>query len=336
MRRLDRRGALKLLGGLALAPLCACGGRRAVLAEPADPRPDRRSGRRHAGRADARDRRGGEDAPRHADPRQPLAARPAAIAVDVVKIAPPDGHTLLLGTAGMMTMFPNAYAKLGYDPVKDFVPIVNAASFELAMTIASVVPATTLAQFVAWARTQGPDGANVSFALLRRRHAVALPRRDAQSRRRPEDGPRAVPRLDAGAPGRDGRQHPGLLRHRRRRADDAAERPHQGARDQRREALAADAVGADLRRARLQDVIASAWFAYYAPAQDAAADRRHAAQRVHRRRSTRARCASSCSSTACIRSATGPSALLKTMRDDTERWGRDHARRQLQRPPTEA
>ena len=38
------------------------------------------------------------------------------IAVDTVKQAPPDGYTLLLGTASMMTMFPHAYKKLNYDP----------------------------------------------------------------------------------------------------------------------------------------------------------------------------------------------------------------------------
>lgn len=86
------------------------------------------------------------------------------IAVDTVKAAEPDGYTLLLGTAGMMTMFPSAYKKLSYDPVKDFVPIVNAASFELAMCVHSAVPAATLKEFVAWAKTQGADGANVSFA----------------------------------------------------------------------------------------------------------------------------------------------------------------------------
>jgi len=37
------------------------------------------------------------------------------IAAAVVKAAEPDGYTLLLGTAGMMTMFPSAYKKLGYD-----------------------------------------------------------------------------------------------------------------------------------------------------------------------------------------------------------------------------
>jgi len=85
------------------------------------------------------------------------------IAVDVVKNAEPDGHTLLLGTAGMMTMFPNAYKNLSYDPLKDFAPIINAASFELAMMVHKDVPANTLAEFVAWAKTQGPQGSKVSF-----------------------------------------------------------------------------------------------------------------------------------------------------------------------------
>ncbi|MET0311693.1 MAG: tripartite tricarboxylate transporter substrate binding protein [Burkholderiaceae bacterium] len=83
------------------------------------------------------------------------------IAAEAVKNAEPDGHTLLLGTAGMMTMFPNAYRSLSYDPMKDFAPIINAASFELALVVHRDVPANSLAEFVAWAKAQG---SKVSFA----------------------------------------------------------------------------------------------------------------------------------------------------------------------------
>ncbi|VWX62182.1 conserved exported hypothetical protein [Burkholderiales bacterium 8X] len=83
------------------------------------------------------------------------------IAVEAVKTAPPDGRTLLLGTASMMTMFPSAYKNLSYDPFKDFVPIVNAARFELALVVHKDVPANTLAEFVAWAKLQGDK---LSFA----------------------------------------------------------------------------------------------------------------------------------------------------------------------------
>lgn len=86
------------------------------------------------------------------------------IAAEAVKGAEPDGHTLLLGTASLMTMFPHAYPKLGYDPFKDFVPLVNAASFELALVAHQSVPANTLAEFVAWAKTQGTQGDQLSFA----------------------------------------------------------------------------------------------------------------------------------------------------------------------------
>ena len=77
------------------------------------------------------------------------------LAVETVKNAEPDGHTLLLDPMSLMTMFPSAYKKLNYDPFADFIPIINAASFELAPCVHSSVPANNLSEFVAWAKTQG-------------------------------------------------------------------------------------------------------------------------------------------------------------------------------------
>lgn len=83
------------------------------------------------------------------------------IAVEAVKTAQPDGHTLLLGTAGMMTMYPSAYRNLSYNPIKDFLPLVNAARFELALVVHKDVPANTLPEFITWAKAQGDK---LSFA----------------------------------------------------------------------------------------------------------------------------------------------------------------------------
>ncbi len=91
------------------------------------------------------------------------------IAVEAVKNAPPDGRTLLLGTASMMTMFPSAYRQLSYDPFKDFVPIINAARFELALVVHQDVPANTLPEFIAWARRRATSSASPPTAPARPR-----------------------------------------------------------------------------------------------------------------------------------------------------------------------
>jgi len=156
----DRRQAIAALGGLALAPLALLARAQAftpgqpikvLIGVPAGGTQDVLT---RAIAEQVRDTLG----PLIVDNRSGAAGR---IAVEAVKTAPPDGRTLLLGTASMMTMFPSAYRQLSYDPIKDFVPIINAARFELALVVHKDVPANTLAEFIAWAKAQGDK---LSFA----------------------------------------------------------------------------------------------------------------------------------------------------------------------------
>jgi tripartite-type tricarboxylate transporter receptor subunit TctC len=185
------------------------------------------------------------------------------IAVETVKAAEPDGHTLLLGTAGLMTMFPHAYP--GWATTRcDFAPLVNAARFELALVVHQSVPAQTLAEFLAWARTQAAGRA--AELCLHGAGTLAFSGRDAQPRRRPAHAARAVQGLDPGAPGRDGRHGAGVFRHRRRRPVHAAPgrvRVLATSGSQRSPALPAVPSFVELG---FPEVIATAWFAYFAPA----------------------------------------------------------------------
>lgn len=70
----------------------------------------------------------------------------------VVAGADPDGYTLLLNQAGSLTIAPSLY-KLDYDPLKAFAPIgIVAASPEI-LTVNPSVPAKSLAEFIAYAKS---------------------------------------------------------------------------------------------------------------------------------------------------------------------------------------
>jgi tripartite-type tricarboxylate transporter receptor subunit TctC len=83
--------------------------------------------------------------------------RPGAaghIAAQEVARATPDGTTLLFGEVGQLAMAPSTYARLPYDPARDFAPVAEVASIEFAFVIPAALPPTDLAGFVAWARSQ--------------------------------------------------------------------------------------------------------------------------------------------------------------------------------------
>jgi len=72
-----------------------------------------------------------------------------------VKAAAPDGNTLLMTPLANMVAFPHSYSKLDYDPFKDYVPVAHVASFQIAFGVGAQVPARTLADYVALAKTGG-------------------------------------------------------------------------------------------------------------------------------------------------------------------------------------
>ena len=79
----------------------------------------------------------------------------------------PDGYTLVL-VAPSLAISPTLYAKLNYDPVKDFAPIALVAQVPNVMITHPSVPATTLAEFIAYARAN-PGKLNFGSAAAVRR-----------------------------------------------------------------------------------------------------------------------------------------------------------------------
>ena len=74
------------------------------------------------------------------------------IATDHVAKAAPDGHTLLLGNVGSLTVAPHLVANLPYDPLRDFAPITMAVVFANVVVVPASLPAQTLPEFVKLAR----------------------------------------------------------------------------------------------------------------------------------------------------------------------------------------
>ena len=83
--------------------------------------------------------------------------RPGAagrIAVDIARQSPPDGLTLLMNPAGVLTINPHTFKKSSYDPFKDFTPLSLAALIDFGFAVGAGVPqeVQTLADFAKWAK----------------------------------------------------------------------------------------------------------------------------------------------------------------------------------------
>lgn len=76
-----------------------------------------------------------------------------AIAADAVARAAPDGYTLLWGVQPALTIAP-AMNKVNFDTTKDFAPISVVGTNPFVLVVNKNIPATTVAEFVAWVKSQ--------------------------------------------------------------------------------------------------------------------------------------------------------------------------------------
>jgi tripartite-type tricarboxylate transporter receptor subunit TctC len=73
------------------------------------------------------------------------------VATEAVVRAPPDGHTLLLVTAAN-AINATLYDRLSYDFMRDIAPVANVASLPYVMMVTPTFPATSVREFIAYAK----------------------------------------------------------------------------------------------------------------------------------------------------------------------------------------
>lgn len=74
------------------------------------------------------------------------------IAAEALVHAAPDGSTLLLVPLFVPVLAPLVFKHLNYDPVTDFAPVTQVATYPIAFFVGADHPARTLPEFVAWAK----------------------------------------------------------------------------------------------------------------------------------------------------------------------------------------
>ena len=77
-----------------------------------------------------------------------------SIGTQVVARAAPDGYTLVLSNAGSFTLNTVLYKDLGYNPLKDFDPVISVASVTNILVVPASSPYHTLSELISAARAK--------------------------------------------------------------------------------------------------------------------------------------------------------------------------------------
>jgi len=83
--------------------------------------------------------------------------RPGAgggIGADLVAKSPGDGYTLLMGAVSTHAINPSLYAKIPYDPQKDFAPVALVAQVPNILVVNPALPVQSVQELIAYARAK--------------------------------------------------------------------------------------------------------------------------------------------------------------------------------------
>ena len=76
------------------------------------------------------------------------------IGMEIAAKSPPDGHTMVFALTAQLAVNPALYKKLPYDPIKDFEPITLLATGPYILVVHPSVPAKSVKELIALARTR--------------------------------------------------------------------------------------------------------------------------------------------------------------------------------------
>jgi tripartite-type tricarboxylate transporter receptor subunit TctC len=83
--------------------------------------------------------------------------RPGAggnIGAEIAAKSPPDGYTLFMGTSGPLSINSSLYPKLAFDPIRDFAPVILAASAPFVVIVHPSVQANGMKELIALAKAK--------------------------------------------------------------------------------------------------------------------------------------------------------------------------------------
>ena len=78
------------------------------------------------------------------------------VAGDIVVKSAADGYTLLVGMDSLLTINPHLYGKMSFDPLQDLVPVASLVSNGFFLAVNPQVPASSLPEFIEYARKSNP------------------------------------------------------------------------------------------------------------------------------------------------------------------------------------